>query len=496
MKEVRRVEDQENEKLKKLRAEKVCDLAALEDKISKKDSRDAVGTRTFVRPKPRLLKKKVVFSWSVCHFLINLQAEHEGIEHTKIVDRDEGVEDLYEDDGALVGSNNDYEAELEDKAEDRLAEEDVDMPVWKKKKTVEKIVVRNAVKAIKESSSPGSSQLKRKHARLTQIRGTCYRWWSDFPKGDQVTQTCCNSDPQHFFTTTSPLDPLTSRSTASSTTGLLTSPHRAQRPVGQKSARAPLLAKYPPQGTRLLLLQLQPKARPRSSALPANPSRGSSLSLNPYGFLTPVTKNISVVISKQKMQWAAWTYLLLSADQYTGMTQVAVGAEDVDMDALLEVKLRVAAWKFINSDLPVGCDKGNKWRRAFVPTYISFVASHIDPWSVDDDEAVLAMQLSWNMVYLHVPIQYVWIQANQHIYEWCSAFGSAALAIVNAFFESRDDLDTDEARTKFAAYQLRHGSFLYRTAPGDDRLVWSSPIIFSMLIHLRGRRTTAYSTVP
>jgi hypothetical protein len=62
MKEVRRVEDQEKEELKKLRAEKVCDLAALEDKISKKDSREAAGTRTFVRPKPRLLKKKVVFS--------------------------------------------------------------------------------------------------------------------------------------------------------------------------------------------------------------------------------------------------------------------------------------------------------------------------------------------------------------------------------------------------------------------------------------------------
>jgi hypothetical protein len=104
-----------------------------------------------------------------------LQAEYEGVEHTEIVDRDEGVEDLYEDDGALVGSDNDYEAELEDKAEDRLAEEDVDMPVGKKRKTVEKIVVRNAVKAIKESSSPGSSQLKRKRARLTQIRGTCYR---------------------------------------------------------------------------------------------------------------------------------------------------------------------------------------------------------------------------------------------------------------------------------------------------------------------------------
>jgi hypothetical protein len=98
------------------------------------------------------------------------------------------------------------------------------------------------------------------------------------------------------------------------------------------------------------------------------------------------------------------------------MTQVAVGAEDVDMDALLEVKLRVAAWKFINSDLPVGCDKGNKWRRAFVPTYISFVASHIDPWSVDDDEAVSAMQLSWNMVYLHAPIRPQVVQVNDAIF--------------------------------------------------------------------------------
>ena len=85
------------------------------------------------------------------------------------------------------------------------------------------------------------------------------------------------------------------------------------------------------------------------------------------------------------------------------MTQVPVKTEDVDMDAPQEAKSCVAH-KFINGDLPVGCEKGNKWRRTFIPTYIAFVASHTDPWSVDDDEAVTAMQLSWNAVYLNTTL--------------------------------------------------------------------------------------------
>ena len=57
------------------------------------------------------------------------------------------------------------------------------------------------------------------------------------------------------------------------------------------------------------------------------------------------------------------------------------------------------------------------------------------------------------------------------MYEWRSGFASAALAIVNAFFDSCEDLGSDKVRSEFAEYQLRNGSFLYKKAQGDDRTV-------------------------
>ncbi|MGH7238925.1 MAG: hypothetical protein ACREHG_02545 [Candidatus Saccharimonadales bacterium] len=63
------------------------------------------------------------------------------------------------------------------------------------------------------------------------------------------------------------------------------------------------------------------------------------------------------------------------------------------------------------------------------------------------------------------------MKTNQRVYEWRAAFGSAALSIVNAFFESNDEFNTNEARVEFAEYQLKNFAFLYQKAVGNDRLV-------------------------
>jgi hypothetical protein len=55
--------------------------------------------------------------------------------------------------------------------------------------------------------------------------------------------------------------------------------------------------------------------------------------------------------------------------------------------------------KFTNRDLPVGCTDGNVWRRAFVPTYIRFIASLKNPWTIDDDTAIQALQTIWDAIY-------------------------------------------------------------------------------------------------
>jgi hypothetical protein len=63
------------------------------------------------------------------------------------------------------------------------------------------------------------------------------------------------------------------------------------------------------------------------------------------------------------------------------------------------------------------------------------------------------------------------LQTHQRICEWRSAFGSAALAIVNAFFDNNDEFKTDQAHVDFAENQLRHFAFLYSSSTGDDSSV-------------------------
>jgi len=57
------------------------------------------------------------------------------------------------------------------------------------------------------------------------------------------------------------------------------------------------------------------------------------------------------------------------------------------------------ARKYSNDDLPNGCQDGGVWRRNMVPTYAQFVASYEDPWVVQDDNAVAAMQVAWDAIY-------------------------------------------------------------------------------------------------
>jgi hypothetical protein len=63
------------------------------------------------------------------------------------------------------------------------------------------------------------------------------------------------------------------------------------------------------------------------------------------------------------------------------------------------------------------------------------------------------------------------LQTNQRVYEWRAAFGSTAIAIVNAFFNHHSTFDTAKARTDFAVKQIKNLAFLYHKAEGDDKTV-------------------------
>ena len=57
--------------------------------------------------------------------------------------------------------------------------------------------------------------------------------------------------------------------------------------------------------------------------------------------------------------------------------------------------------RWTNANLPFGSRKDNVWRRMYIPMYTTFVAGYKDPWAVSDDEAVEAMQRTWDKVYLN-----------------------------------------------------------------------------------------------
>jgi hypothetical protein len=54
---------------------------------------------------------------------------------------------------------------------------------------------------------------------------------------------------------------------------------------------------------------------------------------------------------------------------------------------------------FKNGDLPDGCQTGDAWRRAFIPTYLWWVSTQPDPWCVDEEKAIEAMQEIWDAIY-------------------------------------------------------------------------------------------------
>jgi hypothetical protein len=53
------------------------------------------------------------------------------------------------------------------------------------------------------------------------------------------------------------------------------------------------------------------------------------------------------------------------------------------------------------------------------------------------------------------------VQADQRACEWCSGFGSTALAILQAFFVD-NEIDSDDACQEFVESALDNWAFLYR----------------------------------
>jgi hypothetical protein len=74
-------------------------------------------------------------------------------------------------------------------------------------------------------------------------------------------------------------------------------------------------------------------------------------------------------------------------------------------------------------------------------------------------------------------------QAEQRVYEWRASFGSAAVTMVNYFFESNDKFKTTELCQEFADYMLEHDRFIFSNTDSEDYEV--SQLFLSYDIYLQ-----------
>ena len=55
-----------------------------------------------------------------------------------------------------------------------------------------------------------------------------------------------------------------------------------------------------------------------------------------------------------------------------------------------------------NKDLPDGVHNKERWHRKFIPTFLWWVAKQSDPWNLDDDDVVIALQQIWDVIYPNI----------------------------------------------------------------------------------------------
>ncbi|KAN0109444.1 hypothetical protein V8E52_009238 [Russula decolorans] len=97
----------------------------------------------------------------------------------------------------------------------------------------------------------------------------------------------------------------------------------------------------------------------------------------------------------------------------------------------------------------------NRWRKRFIPTFLWYTAYQMDPWNLEEDAAVDAMQQIWNQIYgKAIPYQITTHDAVHIICvsdSWRNTIGSAANTGLINFFESSEGFDTDWSRENFAS---------------------------------------------
>ena len=67
----------------------------------------------------------------------------------------------------------------------------------------------------------------------------------------------------------------------------------------------------------------------------------------------------------------------------------------------------------------------------------------------------------------------IFCQVSQRLSKWRSSFGSAAIALLNAFFDDNNDYrDSNSMRQEFSTYMLDKMCFVYRDNDRNNKLVY------------------------
>ncbi|KIM89612.1 hypothetical protein PILCRDRAFT_84589 [Piloderma croceum F 1598] len=119
-----------------------------------------------------------------------------------------------------------------------------------------------------------------------------------------------------------------------------------------------------------------------------------------------------------------------------------------------------------NNKLPKEWLKDGIWRKRIIPSMFHWAGIQENTWVIPDEHITDALTKICKVLW--------------QLSKWRSSFGSAAIAIVNAFFDGNNDYrDSDTMRQEFATHMLDKLRFVYHHNKGDDKKVEHALMLWS-----------------
>ncbi|KAI0352544.1 hypothetical protein OH77DRAFT_1513132 [Trametes cingulata] len=156
--------------------------------------------------------------------------------------------------------------------------------------------------------------------------------------------------------------------------------------------------------------------------------------------------------------------------------------------------------KWTTADLPFGAQQDDRWTSRFVPTLLRYQGCRYNPWSWLAESSVSVVQKIWDEVYgdsLPHDVQAndnVHKVATQRIYDWRSAIGSSAIAILESCFNASKRTryepmgrhgmeDIQKARKEFCDMIYQGYGFVWKDPTGRTprQGLFHSPFILPLL---------------